>query len=119
VPAVLGSAVESLVLPDGTLMAGAPMVMRARRSLRTVREVQLVQKSIDSMLLRFSATGDNSDADQELRVFRRNVEDTFRIPIRWTVERVAEIPRERSGKLRVAISEVSHDRSDPDHQRAS
>ena len=119
VPAVLGSAVESLVLPDGTLMAGAPMVMRARRSLRTVREVQLVQKSIDSMLLRFSATGDNSDADQELRVFRRNVEDTFRIPIRWTVERVAEIPRERSGKLRVAISEVSRDRSDPDHQRAS
>lgn len=119
IPVVLGPAIENLVLPDGTLVAGVPMVMRAKRALRTVREVQLVQKAIDSMLLRFSATGDSADADEELSTFRRNVESTFRMPLRWTVERVNEIPRENSGKLRVAICELPHQQDGAERTRTN
>lgn len=107
VVSVSGTTTENLVLPDGTLIAGIPVVMRAGRDLRAVHKVQLVQKALDSMLLRFCSTENTSEADQELGVFRRNVEDALHIPLHWIMERVPDIPHERSGKLRMAICEVA------------
>ncbi|HEY6447994.1 MAG TPA: hypothetical protein VIY53_16145 [Acidobacteriaceae bacterium] len=106
VTAVLGRATDNLVLPDGSLMASAPLIARAGRTFRTIRQVQLVQRAIDQFHLRFSSLGEASAADQELTAFLSDVEDAFRIPLQWTIERVPEIPRERSGKMRVAICEV-------------
>ena len=109
VTAVLGRTVDHLVLPNGTLTAGLPVVMRAGRTFRTIRQVQLIQKKVDTMHLLFSAAGDGGSTDQELKEFLSDVEDAFRIPLQWTIERVPEIPREPSGKLRLAICEVPTD----------
>ncbi len=106
VTAVLGRAVDHLVLPDGSLMDGAPLVMRAGRTFRKIRQVQIIQKSINRIQLRFSALGEGAEVEQELAAFLGDMEQAFRIPIEWDVERVPEILRERSGKLRMTICEV-------------
>jgi phenylacetate-CoA ligase len=106
---VLGRTVDHLILPNGTLMAGLPIVMRAGRTFRTIRQVQLIQKKVDTMHLLFSSAGDGASAERELAEFFSDVEDAFRIPLQWTTERVPEIPRGRSGKLRLAICEVPTD----------
>lgn len=109
VSAILGPAIENLILPDGTVTAGVPIVRRASRGFRAVHGVQLIQRAPDTMHLRFSADEDCSAADRELGVFRKTVEDAFRTPLRWTVERVAEIPSESAGKARVAVCDIPQD----------
>lgn len=106
VTAVLGRIVDNLVLPDGSLMAGAPLVAQAGRTFRTIRQVQIVQKAIDRMHLRYSVLTDGPAMEQELVGFLHDVERAFRIPIHWTLERVPEIRRERSGKMRSVICEI-------------
>ncbi|HEV2277363.1 MAG TPA: hypothetical protein VGS02_04265 [Acidobacteriaceae bacterium] len=107
ITAVLGPAIENLILPNGSVTAGVPIVTRAGSAFRTVRGVQLIQKTPDTMHVRFAAGDDTSAADRELGVFRRHIEDAFRVPLHWTMERVSEIPCERSGKIRVAICEIA------------
>lgn len=111
VTAVLGPSIENLILPNGSVTAGVPIVTRAGSAFRTVRGVQLIQKAADTMHVRFASADDSSAADRELGVFRRNIEDAFRIPLHWTMERVSEIPREHSGKVRIAICEIGRDPS--------
>lgn len=114
ITAVLGPAIENLIMPNGTVTAGEPMVTRAGRGFRTVRGVQLIQKTPDRMHLRFSSAENGPAADQELGIFRRNIEDAFRIPLHWTLERLPEIPCESSGKVRLAICEIHGGRQEYD-----
>ena len=107
ITAVLGPAIENLILPNGSVTAGDAIVMRAGSGFHAIRGVQLIQKTPNTMHVRFASGEDSSAADQELGVFRRNIEDAFRIPLHWTMERVSEIPRERSGRVRVAICEIT------------
>ncbi|HLJ76037.1 MAG TPA: hypothetical protein VKT75_01415 [Acidobacteriaceae bacterium] len=109
VSAVLGPTIENLILPDGTVTAGVPIVTRASRSFRSVHGVQLIQRAPDTMHLRFSSDDNSGAADRELGVFRKTIEDAFRIPLRWTLERVAAIRGETSGKVRAAVCEIPQD----------
>lgn len=119
VTAVLGRAVDNLVLPDGSVMAGAPLIVQAGRSFRTIRQVQLTQKTLDHIHLRYAAKGDGAAVQKELSTFLLDMEAAFSTPLQWTIERVAEIPRERSGKLRLTICEIPKDQFPRELRRAS
>lgn len=112
---VPGRVADNLVLPDGSLLAGAPLVDRA---FRTIRQVQLVQKTVERIHLRYSARGQDPVMQRELARFLYDVEEAFGSPIQWTIERVSEIPRDPSGRLRIVICEVTRDEPVPEWKKA-
>jgi phenylacetate-CoA ligase len=110
---VIGRVVDNFLLADGTQISGtaiATIMARMSKGFQSVRQVQLVQKELDLFHLRYSAQGDELYIEQELARFRAAVEELLRAKLRWVPTRVPEILRERSGKLRLCISEVIRDR---------
>jgi phenylacetate-coenzyme A ligase PaaK-like adenylate-forming protein len=107
---ILGRAVDNFTLPDGSLVTGIAVtaaVARIQDGFSYIRQIQLIQKGIQHLHLRYVAEGDVVEIQRELSMFRAEVEKLFQIQVRWTAERVREIQRERSGKIRFCISEVS------------
>lgn len=107
---VLGRAVDNFVLPDGTFVTGIAVtaaITRIQEGFFHIRQTQLIQKGIQHLHLRYVADGDLVDVQRELGKFRAEVDRLFQIQVRWTAERVEAIKRERSGKIRFCISEVS------------
>lgn len=110
VKAILGRALDNFVLPDGSIMPGTSVIAaipRFKEGFLYVRQIQLIQKTVSHFHLRYVADGELDAIQKELRKFRGEIERLFQSEIRWTAERVPEIRRERSGKIRFCISEVS------------
>jgi phenylacetate-CoA ligase len=109
--AILGRAVDHFVLPDGSLIPGVVvslMMGKNTSTFRFVRQVQLIQKTTSQMHMRYAAeNGDLQAIQKELSSLQHQIDGMFRIQLQWSVERVPEILRERSGKIRLCISELS------------
>lgn len=110
VKSVLGRVSDSFVLPDGSVVPGPVITLlwgaRAKHGVTQVKQIQLVQKTHHHVHLRYAAEGDAMAIRQELVNFQADVEKFFQVKMHWTTERVPEILRERSGKMRFCISEV-------------
>lgn len=109
VRSILGRVLDNFVLADGTQIPGIAVVVAMEemgRGFHNVCQVQLIQQEIDRMEVRYAAVGDESAIAQELSKFRERVEELFKSKLYWTETRVREILRERSGKLRLCISQV-------------
>jgi phenylacetate-CoA ligase len=110
VKTILGRTADNFLLSDGRMVTGISViaaVARIREGFRHVRQIQLVQKDLDHFHVRYVADGDPDATQKELGRFRSEVQKQFRMEVQWTSERVPEIRRERSGKLRFCISELS------------
>lgn len=110
VKAILGRTVDNFPLPDGSIVTGISITSamgRIREGFRQVQQLQLIQKSLNHLHIRYVAQGDLDVIQRELARFRMEVQKMFQIEMRWTAERVPELLRERSGKMRFCISEVS------------
>lgn len=107
---VLGRMVDNFILPDGSLVPGiavTAVIGRIQGGFCHVRQLQLIQKSIQHLHVRYAAQGDAAEIEPELSRFCAEVDKLFQSRMRWSMERVEEIERERSGKMRFCISEVS------------
>ena len=107
---ILGRAVDNFIMPDGSFVTGiavAAAMPRIQEGFLYIRQIQLIQKGIEHFHLRYSAEGGAPDIQAELSKFRAEIEKLLQVHVRWTAERVNEIQRERSGKMRFCISEVS------------
>jgi hypothetical protein len=80
-----------------------------KETLNCVRQVQIVQKNTESLLVRYAAQGDERSIEEELKRLCVLFNDIMKTPVRVNFVRLAEIPREQSGKLRLCISEVKRD----------
>jgi phenylacetate-CoA ligase len=110
VKTILGRTVDNFPLPDGSVVTGISVtaaVARIREGFLQIRQIQLIQKDLTHLHVRYVAEGDPILIQRELERFRVEVQTLFQMEMRWTTERVPEIRRERSGKLRFCISEVS------------
>lgn len=110
---ILGRALDNFILPDGSMIPGIAITVimaRSSRGFQNIRQLQLIQKSVSNFQIRYSANGEVMAIQQELATFRMQVEELFGITLQWSAERVPEILRERSGKLRLCISEVTQAR---------
>jgi phenylacetate-CoA ligase len=111
---ILGRTVDNFLLPDGSVIPGSaiPTVMaRVKQGFTQVTQVQLIQKDLSHLHIRYVAEGDAGSIQRELGSFRGEIEKLFQIELSWSTERVKEILREPSGKMRFCISEVSAQRS--------
>ena len=113
VKSVLGRAADNFLLPDGREVPGITLATRMvsmKSALRHVTQVQFVQKAVDHLLVRYAAEGSETEIQQELTQLSDLVRDVLRCKPVLSFDRVPEILRERSGKLRFCISEVKRPR---------
>jgi phenylacetate-CoA ligase len=113
VKTVLGRAMDNFLLPDGREVPGITLATRMvgmKSALRHITQVQFVQKAIDHLLVRYAARGTETDIQGELSRLGDVIRDVLNSKPMLTFDRVLEIPRERSGKQRLCISEVKRTR---------
>lgn len=99
---IRGRTGDVLQTPGGRFFPHISLVVK---SLHGVRQVQLVQKSIDRVIIRFVPSEDFLGAEDERKIvdaFSKAVGE----PISWSLERVDKLPRTMAGKFRSIINEM-------------
>lgn len=76
-------------------------VTRMCQSFRTISRVQVVQKADRHLHLRYVVKENGPDESREIQTICNGIDALLHRPMRWTMERVNDIPREISSKLRV------------------
>ncbi|MGB5834333.1 MAG: phenylacetate--CoA ligase family protein [Thiohalocapsa sp.] len=102
-----GRTTDLVVARDGTVMHGLALIY-VLREIPAIDQFKIVQESIDRtrILIKPSAPIDDPTANAIVAQFQRRLGATVSI----IIERVDEIPRERSGKFRYVVSELGSDR---------
>jgi phenylacetate-CoA ligase len=107
---VLGRVTDGFILPDGGIVSGtaiATQMAMVGETFRAISQVQFVQRSPLDVHLRYVVTPESGSSSQELHSICNGIDALAKQPMRWTLEQVADIPRESSGKSRLCVSEVS------------
>jgi phenylacetate-CoA ligase len=107
---VLGRVCEGIVMADGGIVPGITLgtqMAQMGHTFRAIAQVQFVQKSIEHLHLRYAVKDESAAKQTELDSIRRAIDALMNQPMNWTFEQVVEIPRERSGKVRLCVSEIS------------
>ena len=99
---------DIVVLPDGRWISPS-ILTHPFKPFPQIKKSQIVQERIDSILVRIVASDEfTTDHEQELRA---SMLSRLGGAIELRIQRVDEIPNERSGKFRWVISQVKHDLS--------
>ena len=101
---IQGRTTDFVVAADGTAMHGLALIY-VLRDLSGIRQFKIVQESLDlTRVLIVPSDGLGAQAEATIRAkFRQRLGDEVQI----VVERVADIPVERSGKFRYVVSNVA------------
>lgn len=100
---IRGRTGDVLMTPSGRRLPHLPLILK---NLRGIRQVQLVQKSRGEVTIRYVPAEDFAgDEDEGFMIdsFQRALNE----PIRWTAEKLGEIPRTQTGKFLSIVSELS------------
>ena len=104
---VEGRLEDFIISPNGTMIAPA-VITHPFKDLKTIKETQLIQKSVHELLLR-AVTWENSDPEvtnTELAQLCYNLKQIIG-DMNIETQIVSEIERNKAGKFRWIISEVS------------
>lgn len=107
---ILGRVADGIVLEDGSIVPGISVgtqMAQMGHTFRAISQVQFVQKTHEHLHLRYVVKDGNPSAKQELQSICRAIDSLANQPMHWTLEQVSDIPRERSGKIRLCLSEVA------------
>jgi phenylacetate-CoA ligase len=118
VKSILGRAMDTFILADGSEIPGLSLnnnIIDLMHGFRYVVQLQVIQKTVDFVQLVYVTVGDEAQTAQELALVREALQNVFKVPLQSELVRVDNIPRARSGKLRMCISEVK--RTPRDRQR--
>ena len=98
---IIGRDDDIIKTPDGRFIGRLDFVFKP---IETIKERQIVQESLDSLLVRVVPTGEYGPKDEQriIHELRSRIGDTIGI----RVETVPEIPRSKGGKVRYVISNV-------------
>ncbi len=106
---ILGRVADGIVLADGGIVPGVTIgcqMTSLRQNFRAISQVQVVQKSHQHLHLRYVLKESGTAESQELESICDGIDALTQHRMQWTLEKVADIPREVSGKLRLCISEM-------------
>jgi phenylacetate-CoA ligase len=109
--AILGRVLDTLVLADGSEIPGiavAAHMMGLTHNYRSITQVQVIQKAIDLICLKYVSRGSSDETQGELKRIRDGLAKVFPPPTQSDLVRVDDIPRAPSGKQRVCIREMEH-----------
>jgi phenylacetate-CoA ligase len=112
---ILGRVCEGILLPEGGIIPGITLgtqMAQMGHNFRAIARVQFVQKSLGHIHLRYAVQREDAAKSQELSAICEAIDALMNEPVRWTLEQVPEIPRERSGKIRLCVSEVDSTKTD-------
>jgi len=101
-----GRTTDFLVATDGTVMHGLALIYIIR-DLPGVQKFKIVQQSL--LQTRILMVTDSDFRESDLQLIRSGVRQRLGRGVDVTIERVAEIPPERSGKFRYVVSHVQPD----------
>jgi phenylacetate-CoA ligase len=105
IAAIEGRLTDLIVLPGGRKVPGVSLTNRVVKDFLEISELQIVQRTLTSFLVRFVRGPDFNPAS--LEAFSRSFFTLLDLRVDISFEEVAQIPRERSGKVRFVISDVS------------
>lgn len=99
-----GRSTDFIVAADGTVMHGLALIY-VLRDIEQIRQFQIIQESLSFIRVRITAAGDLSPSliEKIKAAFRQRLGATVNV----TVDTMASIPREHSGKYRYVISKVA------------
>jgi len=106
---VLGRVCEGIVMADGGIIPGITLgtqMAQMGHTFRSIAQVQFVQKSVEHIHLRYAVKEDSRFQQPELDSIRAAINALMNTPMKWSLEQVDDIPRERSGKIRLCVSEI-------------
>jgi phenylacetate-CoA ligase len=104
---VLGRVADGFVLADGSILPGLHLTDAVKEDFRAILKVQFIQKNLDHIHLRYVIKKGEPSEAEELRSICTTVDSMMNQRLHWTLEEMSDIPRERSGKLRLCLSEVT------------
>ena len=99
-----GRTTDFVLAQDGTVMHGLALVY-AVRDLPGVREFKIVQESLDRVRVLLATDADFAEAS--LSSISDGIKKRLGAGVTVEIERVAEVPKEASGKFRYIISRVA------------
>jgi len=111
-----GRTTDFLVATDGTVMHGLALIYIIR-DLPGVQKFKIVQENLQQT--RILMVTDPSFRELDLQTIRSGVRQRLGRDVDVSIERVAEIPPERSGKFRYVVSHVQPDSGSSDNTLAA
>lgn len=106
---ILGRVADGILMADGGIVPGLTVGYQMTslcQNFRAVSRVQVVQKSYRHLHLRYVVKGNGLAEWQELQSICSGIDALVHERMQWTLEKVADIPREVSGKMRLCLSEM-------------
>ncbi len=100
---IRGRTGDVLVTPSGRAFPHISLIVK---NLHGVRQVQLVQEAKARITIRFVPSEDFRESEDE-RLILSSFAKAIHEPVDWSLERVEEIPRTRSGKFMSIVSNIS------------
>ena len=100
---IQGRTSDFVVAHDGTVMHGLALIY-VIRGIRGIRQFKVVQESLDHTRVLLATDAGFRAADEH--TIRQGFAQRLGAGVRVEIERVAEIPREASGKYRYVVSRV-------------
>ena len=100
---IKGRTTDFVVAADGTVMHGLALIY-VIRSVRGVRQYKIIQESLSHTRVLVATDAGFSAWDEE--TIRSGIAQRLGAGVKVSIERVAEIPREASGKYRHIVSRV-------------
>jgi phenylacetate-CoA ligase len=104
-------------LRNGRIVLGVSLSRKLAEVCPKLQRLQVIQHDLDRFTLKYVPSSEFGPGD--LNSLRQYLNEFFGIPLEWTFERVSDIPREKSGKTRLCISQGAvdgeHSESASDH----
>lgn len=107
---IQGRTTDFVVAQDGTMMHGLALIY-VIRDLPGVREFKIIQESLDQVRVLIATDADFVEAGVSTIV--DGFKQRLGVGVSVTVEFVAEVPKEKSGKFRYVVSRVANTAGDP------
>jgi len=101
---IMGRTGDVFRLPNGDRVPGVSLTNRVLQTCPGLAKVQIIQESLEQFRVRYVPGASVSSADLDL--LQSNLRRFLPGCGQFTLEQVAEIPRERSGKTRFCISNL-------------
>ncbi len=102
--AIEGRSTDFVVAQDGTVMHGLALVY-VIRDLPGVRQFKIVQESMQ--LTRVLLATDNQFDEANISKIQSGIQDRLGTGVCVEIERMSEVPKEKSGKYRYVVSHVA------------
>ena len=111
---ILGRVADGILLANGGIVPGVTIgcqMTSLQQNFQAILQVQVVQKSHQHLHLRYVVRDQSTAEFQELESICNGIDSLIHQKMRWTLEKVSALPRERSGKIRLCLSEIETPRS--------